>query len=197
MLTSEAEMSDGPHRSLPLDRRWRRFTECAGNPNFTEGQVQEALMIALEADARRTLPKSLLKSLATLLADPQLSLDRNADIARLQQLRLQARSDIARDLVDYVALDTRSSQQRDLSYTIRRVLLDLGARRLRQIEEHCLRHSSPQAELVPTRAAEALRTASLTDPIHRLLDADRVPAPTSLPLRTELDDGIPLRDTSP
>lgn len=190
-------MSDGPHRSLPLDRRWRRFTECAGNPNFTQGEVQEALTIALDADARRTLPKSLLRSLATLLADRQISLDRNAEIARLQQLRLKARSDIARDLIDYVVLEARSGQRREVSHAMRRVLLDLGASRLRQIEEHCLRHSSPQAELVPTRAAEALRTASLADPVHRLFEAGRVPAPTSLAARTGLDDGIPLPDSGP
>lgn len=190
-------MSDGPHRSLPLDRRWRRFTERAGNPNFTQGDVHEALTTALEADARRALSKSLLKSLATGLADRQISLDRNAEIRRLKQLRLQARSDIARDLMDYVILKARSGQRRDLSHAMRRVLLNLGASRVRQIEEHCLRHSSPQAELVPTRAAEALRTASLADPVQRLLDAGRVPAPTSHAAKTGLDDGIPLLDTSP
>ena len=191
-------MSDGPHRSLPLDRRWKRFTEYSGNPAFRVDEVRDALKIALEADARRTLHLSLLKSLAALLANRQISLDGNAEVvARLEQLRAQAGSDLARDLIDYAILEARNGRQPTLSHATRRVLLDLGARRLRQIEEHCLRHSSPQAELVPTRAAEALRTSGVTDLVHRLLEADRAPAPTSLPPKTGLDDGIPLPGGSP
>ena len=190
-------MSDGPHRSLPLDRRWKRFTEYSGNPAFRVDEVRDALKIALEADARRTLPQSLLKSLAALLANRQISLDRSAEIERLKQLRTQAGSDLARDLIDYAILETRSGRQPALSHAMRRALLDLGASRLRQIEEHCLRHSSPQAELVPTRAAEALRTADVADLVQGLLEADRAPAPTSLPPKTGLDDGIPLPGGSP
>ena len=190
-------MSDGSHRSLPLDRRWKRFTEYSGNPAFTVDEVRDALRIALEADARRALPKSFLRSLDALLANRQISLDRNAETERLKQLGTQAGSDFARDLIGYAILETRSGQQRALSHAMRRALLDLGASRLRQIEEHCLRHSSPQAELVPTRAAEALRTADVADLVHRLLEADRAPAPTSLAAKTGLDDGISLPGGNP
>lgn len=104
---------------------------------------------------------------------------------------------MARDLVDHAVLATRSGRQPVLPHAMQSALLALEARRLRQIEEHCLRHSSPQAELVPTRAVEALRTAHIADPVHRLLEADRAPAPTSRTAKTGLDDGISLPDVGP
>lgn len=187
-------MSDGPHRSLPLDRRWRRFTEYSGNPAFTADEVRDALKIALEADARRTLPRSLLRSLVAFFTDRQISLDQNAGIERLKHLRTEAGFEFAHDLIDYTILETRSGRQPSLPRAMSRALLGLGASQLRQIEEHCLRHTSPQAQLVPARAAEALRTADVADLVRRLLEVDWAPAPTSLAPKTGLDDGIPLLD---
>ena len=46
-------MSDGPHKSLPMPRAWKKFTECVSNEAFSFEEVRDAIVAALEQDWRK------------------------------------------------------------------------------------------------------------------------------------------------
>jgi hypothetical protein len=43
-------MSDGPHKSLPLQRRWQDLAERAANPAFSDVEVAEAMLVAIRKE---------------------------------------------------------------------------------------------------------------------------------------------------
>lgn len=49
-------MSDGPHRSLPMRKAWKKVAEWADNRNFDHGQVAELVFQAVVKDFRKEVP---------------------------------------------------------------------------------------------------------------------------------------------
>ncbi len=43
-------MSDGPHKSLPLQRRWQDLAERAANRAFSDAEVSEAMVVAIRKE---------------------------------------------------------------------------------------------------------------------------------------------------
>ena len=43
-------MSDGPHKSLPLQRRWQDLAERAANLAFADAEVSEAMLVAFRTE---------------------------------------------------------------------------------------------------------------------------------------------------
>ena len=43
-------MSDGPHRSGPDARAWKRVARCADNPAFEVEEIRNVIVLALEQD---------------------------------------------------------------------------------------------------------------------------------------------------
>lgn len=94
-------MSDGPHKCLPMPRRWREFAERAANPACTMKEVTEALAPALKRDFAET-PMEAVRDI--LGGDAQTCLfpgDPNDRIAQLDALRDTCRgSSVANALID-------------------------------------------------------------------------------------------------
>jgi hypothetical protein len=65
-------MSDGPHKSLPMKRSWRRVAECADKRSFTVEEVARALAPALEQDCRDELRPEFVRSLRRVVEEPSL-----------------------------------------------------------------------------------------------------------------------------
>lgn len=64
-------MSDGPHKSLPLKRHWKKFAERAATPSFSLSEVAYALPTALLKDFKEAPMSQVLK---IFLGDGQISL---------------------------------------------------------------------------------------------------------------------------
>src|SRR3989442_9513982 len=95
-------MSDGPHRSLPMKRRWQYVAERADKRAYTTGEISEVIAPALEQDCRDEMSPEFLGSLRRVVEEP--SLFRDDVAARLEALRPQAGSSLGRVVLDNVAL---------------------------------------------------------------------------------------------
>lgn len=153
-------MSDGPHRSLPLNRAWRRATEHAENSNFDIQIISKHVEEALEHDLRKMIPKELRNILQKMALRQQSELPdvRPGEMAKLT--RLAAGRPLATIVVQcldrYIKLSGLSSDH------IRGAMEDASSiwieKRCLQIEEHCARH--PRGSNSCARAVrDALRGA--------------------------------------
>src|SRR5919202_1357737 len=59
-------MSDGPHRSLPMRRPWKRLAARADVPSYSPAEVAEALRSALVAGWSSEVTPSLLRRVGML-----------------------------------------------------------------------------------------------------------------------------------
>ena len=155
-------MSDGPHRSLPLRRAWKKVCEIADGRAHALEEVVERIPAALAADIFGEIGEGLLKSLRRILIPDQPALidDTQAQVATL---RSRATSVMEIDLVECVgdALRDGKSGVEALQVGAEAVLEERGHAAKRSVVEHYLR-KAPQARAVyvEQRVGEALQRAS-------------------------------------
>ncbi len=68
-------MSDGPHRSLPMRRRWQLVAERADKRSYTVAEISDALVPALEQDCRDELSPEFIAGLRRVAEEPSLFSD--------------------------------------------------------------------------------------------------------------------------
>jgi hypothetical protein len=186
-------MSDGPHKSLPMRRGWKKVAEYAGNVTFASNEVCDAIVTAIEQDWRKDISLGLVGSIQDVLGGATLfSEDR---IQALEDLRQSvAGGAMGHVLLDHVLYAVSDGKSGDTAFqeAVTRTAIDWSARRARQVEEHYLRKSSTEnATIVRSRIEEAVQKASFTALASRLLDAASRPVPR-LVKHDGLDDGVPL-----
>lgn len=186
-------MSDGPHRSLPLRRAWKRVCEIADGRAHAIDEVVERIPAALAADARGEIGEALLKSLRRILNPEQPSFIDDSQ-AQIAALRSNASSVMEIDLVDSVgdALRDGKAGVEALQVGAEAVLEERGHAAKRSVVEHYLR-KVPQARAahVEQRIGEALRRAgdSLRDLAAGIANGSMRHAVPKVPDRSGLEDG--------
>lgn len=154
-------MSDGPHRSLPLRRAWKKVCEIADGRAHALEEVVEKIPAALAADAKGEIGEGLLKNLRRILVpeQPQLIDDAAQQVAAL---RAQAASVMEIDLVEAVGDALRDGKRggEALQSGAEAVFEERGQAVTRSVVEHYLRRS-PQARAayVEQRVSDAIRQA--------------------------------------
>jgi len=154
-------MSDGPHRSLPLRRAWKKVCEIADGRAHAVEEVVERIPTALAADAKGELGEALLKSLRRILTgeQPQLIDD---SLEHVAALRSQAASVMDIDLIDAISDALRDGKRGAEAFQsgAEAMFEDRGEAVSRSVVEHYLR-LSPQARAahVEQRIAAALKQA--------------------------------------
>lgn len=189
-------MSDGPHRSLPMSRAWKKFTECINNEAFSDEEVRDAIVAALEQDWRKQNMDGLVRKVSEVLSDGQANLFYEQRAERLKLLRREAASfPLQRVFLDCVdkAVAVGHSVDDSLVEEACQTLSDLAMRRTRQVEEHCLRSSRGRpATDVRRRIEGSITGLDFSAPARRLLGIDRDEFPPTLAKKTGLDDGVRL-----
>jgi len=152
-------MSDGPHRSLPMRRGWKKVAECGANHAFAPEEVSQRIAPALEEDCRHELAPGFIESMHGLYG----SLFRNQIESELEGLRDQAGSGIGRVILDraiQLAAEGETGPDAPLK-AVTDALMDRGQRCSRQVEEHYLRESSGRkARDVRSRIDEGVSQAA-------------------------------------
>lgn len=64
-------MSDGPHRSLPMGRRWKKLAECLDNPSFSTMDLRERRDAALLGEFAREIPDLMMAGLRNILCESE------------------------------------------------------------------------------------------------------------------------------
>ncbi|OPY85684.1 MAG: hypothetical protein A4E65_00080 [Syntrophorhabdus sp. PtaU1.Bin153] len=188
-------MSDGPHRSLPMRRGWKRVAECADNQVFEREEVGDAIIRALEKDWKEEVSPEFMSNLWRVCSDQEGCLFKDDVRPRLEALRGTAGCGIGRIVLD-LAIERCPSGTAGLDFrlkTITDALTDRMARCARQVEEHyCRKSTEPHANRVRERIEQATDRAAMEGLARRILK----PEPARLdhpPLKREgLDDGVRL-----
>lgn len=194
-------MSDGPHRSLPMESQWKAFAERAEIGAFRLADVAEHGQNALTSTLGKELPGSFLRQVERCLDDRQAFIPETTyATAGLERLRNSVEDGRLKELlIDHAILATVAGLSGEVALTeaLKQVATEEIRRRKRQIGEHYLRRSWPGTSSALRRVNAGLDRIDLAL-VARTLAAPkrgtskRRPAP-----QTALDDGPPLRRTGP
>jgi hypothetical protein len=186
-------MSDGPHRSLPMRRRWQLVAERADKRSYTVAEIRDVLVPALERDCRDEMSPEFIAELRRVAEEPSLFRDDSA--ARLEALRPLAGSGMGRAILDNVGplavvdIEGWSLVRESLKAAVQ----DRAHCGIRQVEEHFLREATaPRANNVRARLTDGVASADFDALVARVLSAKPTPVPRVPKKQTGLDDGVSL-----
>ena len=189
-------MSDGPHKTLPMSRKWKRFAECAYNEAYSPEQACDALLMALSEGWRKLVPKSLVDKVQNALPVGQTELFCGQNVQQLESLCGEmAGYPLAGAFLDCFvqAREKGFSGEGTLLEATRQVLTDRLARRARQVEEHYYSEAICNgATDVRRRIEEAIGGLNLATTARGLLGIVENERPQIHVKQTGLDDGVLL-----
>ncbi|MDP1701733.1 MAG: hypothetical protein Q8L53_12350 [Aestuariivirga sp.] len=189
-------MSDGPHKSLPMRKGWKKFAEHADKAAFELEQVADAAIPALEGDWWEDVAPSI-DALRKIVGDTrQFSLFGNISMEAIEALKQNnPGNSLLCAVVDGVVRAVASGQTNEealLSGAIA-ALIDRGARAIRQVEEHYLRKAGAnRAYDMRTRMEDGISRAPVEALGRRMLGFDPRIAPLKPQKLQGLDDGVRL-----
>jgi hypothetical protein len=189
-------MSDGPYRSLPMSRAWRRLAKLAGNSNFDPADTAAAAMRALAGTWSSEVPSVLSKGLRDIFIEGRPDLFGDSQSMQAQALASAAVGfGLGRLLTEHavVVLAEGMYGEAALTETVQRALHAYAARAARQIEEHYCREASGKlTKQVRERIAGAIATTDFRG-LARQCSGLEPKAGKPRPIKhTSLDDGVPL-----
>jgi len=188
-------MSDGPHKSLPMRRGWKRVAEWADKAAFEGSEVEEALISALQRDCEIEITNDFVTRLTDVCNGQAVSLFGNALGFELEALRPLAGPGIGRVVLEFAIRTSEVSVSRGnipLSAVVD-ALIDRLARNARQVEEHyCRKSTLPRADRVRRRIEKSANRETLESLARDILrrEAGRQDRPSAR--RAGLDDGVRL-----
>lgn len=190
-------MSDGPHRSLNMPKKWKRVAEWMYNETYSVEQRCEALSEAAAEDWRQHIPKSFPSMIRKVLSNDQTELFCDQTAHDLEELHSQAAGyPHASALLDCVieAATTRGALGEDaLIIAARNVVTEFAERGLRQVVEHYLRESPDNSVAqIKQRTQEAMGRLDAKTISCRLQGFDESEHPRISIKRTGLDEGVPI-----
>lgn len=159
-------MSDGPYRSLPMSRGWKRLAEFAENVNFDRADTSAAASHALKTTWTDEVPATAVKGLRDVFLEKEPELFADTRLARVEAVVANtAGYGLGRLLVAYASsvLAEGFTGEAGLMEATKRALETYAARSARQIEEHyCRKASSRLTAQVRTCIADAIGSADIT-----------------------------------
>lgn len=188
-------MSDGPHRSLPMPPRWKRVAERCANTAFSEEEITNALVPALQQDCQSELSPELIDGIRGVFDDQGSSLFKEDPRQRFEALRDVAGCGIGVTLLDNVMelSPSGAAEFNDLARAMTAALEDRAARSARQIEEHYYRKSTtPRALNTRARLDHSIAASPLAALARQILKLDEKPATRQTIRMQGLDDGVRL-----
>lgn len=189
-------MSDGPHRSLNLNRRWKRLAECADNHAFSLDEVAKAFIPALDKSCRDEVPPGVLRSLSNIFGDGQQTLFTEQRADQIRSLRPQvAGQPLGCSIVDLAtqAASRGPVNEETLVAIMAQALAQRGARGNKQVEEHYYRKSGEKrTERVRARLDGALKMVALEGLARQHLSNKSAPKAPRSTKQTGIDDGVTL-----
>jgi hypothetical protein len=189
-------MSDGPHRSLPMRKGWKRVVERADRDASTEEDIVDALPEALYEDCRSEMPREMLRDLENLLTPSQQTslLDDDLSTAVTSLRRLVAGYPLAQLFLDCAADAAGQSKKSDIQLIniLARTLEDRALRGARQAEEHYKKRTSAlRASSIRARLEQAISRISFVDIATNILRGQSAPS-KAIKQHGGLDDGVRL-----
>ena len=126
-------MSDGPHKSLPMSRSWKRVAERASLPAYSASDVEDAVSAALISDFAGAPVDEVREA---FIGDMQASLFSGSRVEALQAFRQSAPDPVMGPLIDGAVAAARagSSSEQEFQRLVCEAVSERFQRRVRQIE---------------------------------------------------------------
>ena len=193
----EMFMSDGPYRSLPMSRGWKRLAEFAENANFGGDETREAASRALETTWRNEVPAVVVNGLREVFLDREPGLFPDSRLARIDALSAAAAGyGLGRQLAEHASsvLSEGLTGEAGLEEATKRALDAYGARAARQIEEHyCRRAPAKLTQQVRNRISCAIGAADFGSLARQCSGLEpRVGRHSAMRKRADIDEGVVL-----
>ncbi|MDA8450460.1 hypothetical protein M5C97_18180 [Acidovorax sp. NCPPB 3859] len=189
-------MSDGPYKSLPMSRSWKRLAHCAENENFNSSDTCAAANNALEVTWRQEVPTVVVNRLREVFFERVPDLFNDARINRIEEAAGDAVGyGLARRLTVHASSVLTEGLSGEVGFleAIKRAVWDYAARARRQIEEHyCRTASSRLTQQVRQRILQAISAADFEGLARRWAGLDKRAKRSVISNRTGLDDGVAL-----
>jgi hypothetical protein len=188
-------MSDGPHRSLPMPRGWKRLAECGDNRAFAPDEICKAIIPALEQDCHNEIAPAFLDPFRSVFLDQESFLFKDQMGPQLEALRANAGCGIGRLILEHAiqTAERGGTGMEGLVEATTNALTDRAARGARQVEEHyCRKSSAPRAQKVRARIEEAIGGAAIKGLARQVLKIDQRPSSSRTLRQRGLDDGVRL-----
>lgn len=83
-------MSDGPHRSLPMNSGRKRVAERGANSAYASDEISMAIIPALEKDCRAKMDSELIDNIRSVFREQDTSLFKEDLSPQLEALRREA-----------------------------------------------------------------------------------------------------------
>lgn len=186
-------MSDGPHKSLPMLRHWKKLAERAAKEAYSAGEVLEALAPALKRDFR-DVPIDALR--AVFNNDDQPSLLGYGRNDQLEAIRCTCRGSAAAHALVDSAIDVATrgiTGDVALRMALENALRSHQRSGFRSIEEHYLRKSGKRSSIhIRHRLSAAGSECDLRNLSQELLSGGRRVRIGRLPRHAGIEDGPPL-----
>ena len=189
-------MSDGPYRSLPLGRPWKKVGEVACNSAFSLTEVEEKIRFARKRDFVDAPVTKVVGILLNGIKD-RLIADDEGTIGKLQDLKKKLPVTPVNELVVDCAIEAARRglcEEKDAENAVADALEIWTSRHLRSVEEHG--HRSPklkEASGIEQRIRQAARLLDAASDVADLLSGKgsrkKLVQPTK---NTGLDGGVAL-----
>lgn len=187
-------MSDGPHRSLPMGRRWKKLAECLDNPSFSREELCDRRDAAILGEFSREVSDTMMAGLRDILC----SSDQGSLFApsgeEIENLRPLSNGSPVGGLLLDCAIDAVNSGRIGeiaLSAACSEAASELLERHSRGMAEHYQRETgAKRAAHFHTRLDSMHDGNSMSDLTRRLVEGGRamtIRAPTR---HTGLEDGV-------
>jgi hypothetical protein len=155
-------MSDGPHRTLNMRKRWKALAERADNAAFSPDEVAAFVGPAVSGDWNDEIAPSFFSDIGQYLGCGQQSHLFEKDPAEIDRIRRKASSPLEAAFAEN-ARDSNKRGEAALKEAVQKTMRECAVRRTLQAHEHWVRNSSPQrASRMKGRIQAAVVTASAT-----------------------------------
>lgn len=186
-------MSDGPHRSLPLKKHWKRVAERAATPSYTLSEVAATLPNALLCDLREA-PVSQVVDI--LFGRGQPSLFHENCVDELEALRGTCRGSTAGTTLIDCAIEAKTVGLGG-AFAVNTVLINtleaLARGYSHSIEEHYHRKKPWSVPNIRTRLKEARASVSFATLASEITSGNAASiAKLGVPKRRGIDEGPQL-----
>ena len=189
-------MSDGPYRSLPMSRGWKRLAKFAENANFDRADTCAAATHALATTWRNEVPAAIVRGIRDVFLEREPGLFSDMGLARIDAVVSDnAGYGLGRTLGAHASsvLTEGLTGEAALAEATRRTLDTYTARATRQIEEHYCREASAKlTQQVRERIGQAIGTADLNTLARQCAGLEPRARRSSVHKHVGIEEGVAL-----
>lgn len=189
-------MSDGPHKSLPMSRAWKKLAQRGDEKTYGADEVRDAAVYALSKDFKKEVSGKLLRALRNIFdgTDNSLLMPDVAMRALDDARHLAAGSVFGLAAVRWSEefIQSGAFGRDNFHEAIGCAVQERGYAGQKQVQEHYLREDGARrADGVASRLGEAIDGLNARDVGRSFTgDGERAAAPRK---RADLDEGVALQ----